>query len=127
MSNVYNNILQPNDHDESISDDLLLKYAKGHATPEEQYLVELYISNQNMEADAIEGIHMYTETTLTSDDDIYKEINALKEHVQIMVHKKKERRSKRKWKDGMQNYTVAFVLLLIVIVAFYIVKKLLVK
>ncbi len=123
MSNIYNNILQPDEHNETISDELLLKYANGQATPEEQYLVELYISNQEMEADAIEGIHTYKET----DQDINKDIDALRDSIQKMVHKKKERRLRRKWKDSTQHYMVAFVLLLVAIAAFYLIKILLIK
>jgi hypothetical protein len=123
MSDNYNNILQPNEHNEIISDELLLKYTKGEATPEEQYLVELHISNHEMEADAIEGITVYAD----KNNDIHKDVGALKENLQKMVAKNKERRLKRKWKDSTQSYVVAFILLLTAVAAFYLIKVVLTK
>jgi hypothetical protein len=115
MDSNLKNIIQTSP--QTIDDALLLKYSEGKANAEEQYLVEQFLNEDSIENDALEGIALINNTAETNAIS-----DGLKAYIKSLIHKKKERKSKRTFKENWMVYVIAISLFLLVIVSYLVIR-----
>jgi len=115
MSQHDNKINAHTDSHQSLSDEQLMAYTEGKLSPEEQREIEELMSEDCAEADALEGLQMLhpTETKKT-----IAELQR-KLHTEILRHNPKR---KGKFSDDFWSYVAIFVILLLMLVGYVVVR-----
>ena len=101
-----------------LPDDMLLAYIEGALPPEQQHEIEMWLGQEGMESDAIEGLRSLSpaETRNT----VTRLNHRLKKAITV------RKRSRRYIKEGPWSYLAVIVILLLVVLA-YIVLRMVVK
>jgi hypothetical protein len=113
--NIFNN-------KDNISETLMLKYLEGKASPEEQWQVEQALSQEGLEADAVEGLQQFNDKA-----QIQKSVSALQEQLHTITQKNRNRKKQRKFKDNPWNYIIVAFILILITMGYYIIKQLFLK
>ncbi|MCA0395977.1 MAG: hypothetical protein LCH51_01125 [Bacteroidetes bacterium] len=100
-----------------VDNQLLMDYLSGKLKQEEQHLVEEWLTDNPFAADAIEGLQTYG-----NKEDINEVVNQLNKELRQYLQNKRERREKRRWKDNPLTYLAVVLLLVLIIIAYYIVR-----
>jgi ferric-dicitrate binding protein FerR (iron transport regulator) len=115
MSDQQDILFPGNTEGKKLSEEKLQAYADGALSPADQHEVELWLANEGMEGDAIEGLR-----TLNAGE-IKHSVGRINHRLQKNILKKKWRR--RPLNTGQLTWVAVIVILLLVILAFIIVRK----
>jgi hypothetical protein len=97
-----------------LPDDMLIAYLEGVLPPEQQHEIEKWLSEEGMESDAIEGLK-----TLPHADTLHT-VNRLNNRLKKeLAHRK---RSRRYIKEGPWSYLAVVVILLLVVLAYIVLR-----
>lgn len=109
LNNIWNN-----DQGE-LSEEMLKKYIEGKLTPEQQYEVEQYLSEDSLEADVIEGLK-----SVSSNDarELTARINYKLQH----ELKTKKYRNNNLFADNKWTWMAILIVLLLAIMGYWLVK-----
>ena len=116
MSNDLLNILSNSNKD--IDNQQLMDYLSGKLSGEEKFAVEKMMADNDFMNDAIEGLE-----TVGNKKDIQVYVEELNANLQKSLSKKKQRRMKRKLREGPWGYVAILLILLLCIAGYLIVKK----
>jgi anti-sigma factor RsiW len=105
--------LQP-DKDSRLQEDRLLAYLDGKLSPAEQHEVELWLADEGMESDALEGLEQMAAS------DRVRSIKKLNHQLTKTVIKRS--RGRRKPKNDIYVLAAVFLILLLAAVAFLVIK-----
>ncbi len=97
-----------------LSEDKLMAYLEGKLSATEQHEVELWLADEGMESDAVEGLR-----TLKTDDTIYT-VNKLKHDLHKKITGKKRRR--RQLKTDHFTWIAIAIILLLTVVAYIVIQ-----
>lgn len=112
-----NNImpLDSGSENKRLPEDKLLAYLEGRLTPEEQREVELFLAEEGMESDAIEGLHEL------KPDVTQHSVNRLNHNLRkTLLGKKRQRRT---LKYDQFSWIAIVIILLLIVVAYIVVRK----
>ena len=109
------NILSESNKD--IDNQMLMDYLSGTLRQDEQHLVEEWLVDNPFAADAMEGLQSYS-----NKDDLRKAVNQLNLELKQYLQSKRDRREKRRWKDNPVIYLAVGLILVLVVVAYYLIK-----
>lgn len=104
-----------NNSKDRLPEEKLKAYLEGKLSPEEQHEVEVWLTDEGMEADALEGLRTLP---VSESAEIAKRINYTLQHE---LHKKARRRSKV-IKDNNWAWIAAIILLLLCIIAYAVIQ-----
>ncbi len=109
----------PQDSKGRIPEDKLLAYLEGRLSPEEQRQVELWLSEEGMEADAVEGLQQIPAG----------EVRQSVEKLNYQLRKKLKAKDRRRAKPIMGNRwaIIAIILILLLAVVGYLILKMMVR
>ena len=116
MNNVLNILANSN---KDIDNQLLMDYISGRLSNADQHAVEEWLEENQFAADAIEGLQQFG-----SQDQLQDYVVQLNRELKQYLQQKKQRRDTRYWKDKHWTYTAIIFILLIIIIAFVIIKML---
>lgn len=110
------NILSNSNKD--IDNQKLMDYLSGKLSEEERNEVERWMADSDFSDDAMEGLSQFKQPQAIEQyvDDLHKSL-------QQQLQKKKKRREKRKLKEAPWIYLAAFIILLLAIITYVILKK----
>ena len=115
MSEVNNILSEGNDGKKRLSDDKLMAYLEGKLSPAEQHEVELWLADEGMESDALEGLQkLKPEETMHS-------VNKLNHGLRKNLKGKK--RGRRKPSSDQFTWIAIAIILLLVVVAYIVVSR----
>lgn len=103
-----------------VDQELLLQYLQGKLTEEQRYEIEKLLIDNDFESDAQEGLQQVTDKK-----QIRYMVDMLNRDLQKKIEKKKARREKLKLKEDYQVYIVATILILLIIISYFIIRRLL--
>ena len=109
-----NDILE-NSGKKRIPEDKLMAYIEGKLSPAEQREVELWLADEGMESDAMEGLQ-----TLKPQDTVHS-VNKLNHSLRKAISGKK--RGRRKPNTDQFTWLAIFIVLLLIVVAYIVVRK----
>ena len=116
--NDANNILSTgagNGGKKRLPEDKLIAYIEGKLSPAEQHEVELWLADEGMESDALEGLHkLKPEETMHS-------VNKLNHHLHNALLSKKRKR--RQPKTDQFTWIAIAIILLLIVVAYIVIRK----
>ncbi len=104
-----------NDNNGRLPEDKLIAYLEGRLTAEEQHEVELWLAEEGMEADALEGLKN------VPTNDTQQVVSRLNRDLHSKVAKNYRRRS-RPIRDNKWAMVAVLLILLFAIVAYIIIK-----
>ncbi len=105
------------DNNKDIDNRLLVDYLDGKLNREEQHLVEEWLTDNPFAADAIEGLQQYG-----SREELNATVGQLNKELRQYLQNRKARREKRRWKDNPLLYITVAVLLVLIVIAYYVVR-----
>lgn len=110
------NILSHSNKD--IDNQKLMDYLSGKLSEEDKHEVERWMAESDFSDDAMEGLSQFRQPRAIEQyvDDLHKSLNQ-------QLLRKKKRREKRKLKETPWIYLAAFIILLLAIITYVIVKK----
>lgn len=112
------NILTPdpgNGGKKRLSEDKLMAYLEGTLPPAEQHEVELWLADEGMESDALEGLRKLKH------NDMLHSVNKLNHHLRKTIFSKKRKR--RKLGSDQFTWVAVLIILLLAIVAYLVIRK----
>ncbi|HWK08211.1 MAG TPA: hypothetical protein VNS58_31500 [Puia sp.] len=118
MSNDLLNILSNSNKD--IDNQQLMDYLSGKLSGEEKFAVEKMMADNDFMNDAVEGLE-----TIENKKDIQVYVDQLNASLQKSLSKKKQRRLKRRLREGPWGYFAILLIILLCIAAYLIVRKVL--
>lgn len=98
-----------------LSEEMLKKYIEGKLTPEQQYEVEQYLSEDSLEADAIEGLK-------SVDSNDARELTARINYKLQHELKTKKYRNNNLFGDNKWTWVAILIVLLLTILGYWLVK-----
>ncbi len=109
-----NNISPFGEGKQKLSEDMLLAYLEGKLSPAEQHEVELWLAEEGMESDAMEGLKALQphETKHT--------VNKLKHELRKTMTGKKRKR--RPFKPDVTQWIAIGIILLLAVVAYIVIR-----
>lgn len=119
MSDNFKNIL--NNSNKDISSQQLMEYLRNQLSKDEAHSIEQQMADDEFVNDAIEGLQ-----TVQEPNKIPLHLAELNQHLQQQLTKNNDRK-KRRWKDNPLNYLYIAVLLMLLIVSFFALKKMMKK
>jgi len=111
-------ILSNNNKD--IDQQRLMDYLQGKLSPEESHEVEKMMAENDLVGDAMEGLQ-----DIPNKRDIQTYVEQLNRGLQKSLTKKRQRRKKRRLKEGPWGYVAIIVIVMLCIAAYYVVRKVL--
>src|SRR5882762_2659127 len=118
MNNDLLNILSNSNKD--IDNQQLMDYLSGKLSGEEKFAVEKMMADNDFMNDAVEGLE-----TIENKKDIQVYVDQLNASLQKSLSKKKQRRLKRRLREGPWGYFAILLIILLCIAAYLIVRKVL--
>jgi hypothetical protein len=112
------NILSNSNKD--IDNQLLMDYLSGKLSAEKNHEVEKMMAGNDLFNDALEGLQQ-----IRDKKDIQTYVEQLNRDLQKSLTKKRQRREKRKLKEGLWGYIAVIVIIMLCIAGYYVVKKIL--
>ncbi|MBN9383984.1 MAG: hypothetical protein J0H74_24745 [Chitinophagaceae bacterium] len=109
-------ILSNNNKD--IDHEQLMAYLQGQLSAEENHEVEKMMAENELLNDAVEGLQ-----GIRDKRDIQTYVELLNRDLQKGLTKKRQRREKRKLKEGPWGYVAVIVIIMLCIAAYYVVRK----
>jgi anti-sigma factor RsiW len=106
-----------NSNKEDINHQQLMDYLEGKLSAGESHEVEKMMADNELLNDAMEGLQGMRER------DIQTYVEQLNRGLQKSLTKKRQRREKRKLKEGPWGYVAIIVIIMLCIAAYYVVKK----
>lgn len=116
MNNDLLNILSNSNKD--IDNQKLMDYLSGKLTAQEKHEVEQWMIDNEFANEAMEGLEQ-----LAGKKNIQGYVDQLNKELHQYISKKKERRTKRKIDNSMWVYVAIIFILLIVILAYMVIKR----
>ena len=98
----------------------LMDYLQGKLSPEESHEVEKMMAENDLVGDAMEGLQ-----DIPNKRDIQTYVEQLNRGLQKSLTKKRQRREKRRLKEGPWGYVAIIVIVMLCIAAYYVVRKVL--
>lgn len=118
MQEDLKNILK--NEDTPLPPEKVMKYLQGELSDAESYEIEMQLNNNDFDNDALEGLEAINDK---------KQINFIVEKLNNDLKKrtreKKQRREKLKIPDQSWMYISTLILLLLIVISFFIIKRLL--
>lgn len=111
------NILSNSNKD--IDNQKLMDYLSGKLSEKEKHEVEKWMADNDFSTEALEGLEQFKDRT-----DLQNYVDQLNKDLNSYLRVKKQRREKRKIKDAPWVYYTIFILLLLIIIAYLVIKKL---
>jgi anti-sigma factor RsiW len=96
----------------------LMDYLQGKLSPEESHEVEKMMAENDLLNDAMEGLQ-----DIRNKRDIQTYVEQLNRGLQKSLTKKRQRREKRRLKEGPWGYVAVIVIIMLCIAAYYVVRK----
>ena len=112
------NILSNSNKD--IDNQLLMDYLSGKLSAEKSHEVEKMMADNELFNDALEGLQQ-----IRDKKDIQTYVEQLNRDLQKSLTKKRQRREKRKLKEGLWGYVAVIVIIMLCIAGYYVIKKIL--
>ena len=113
-----NNILSPTpggNGKERLPEDKLMAYLEGKLPPHEQHEVELWLSEEGMESDAVEGLRKLDPLEARSS------VHKLDLHLRKAVLNKK--RARRRSNNDQFTWIAIAIILLLIVVAYLVIRR----
>ena len=113
-----NDILTPgqgNGGKERLSEDKLMAYLDGKLSAAEQHEVELWLADEGMESDALEGLRELAH------EDTRHSVNMLNRNLRKTIFSKK--RERRQLKPDQFTWVAILITLLLVVLAYIVIRK----
>ncbi len=110
------NILANSNKD--IDNQKLMDYLSGQLSESEKHEVERWMADNEFSEEAMEGLQQFKEPKA-----LQTYVEALHKNLNKQLEQKKIRREKRKIKDAPWLYLTAFLILLIAVIAYIVIKK----
>ncbi|MCF8450277.1 MAG: hypothetical protein K9G49_10450 [Taibaiella sp.] len=101
---------------DSLKEEKLLAYLEGKLPPEEQHEVETWLADEGMESDAVDGLQELANVERT------QSINSLNNRLRKTVGRKT--RKTRKLKTDVNLLAAVLIILLIIVVAYCVIRYL---
>jgi len=98
-----------------LSEDKLMAYMAGALPPAEQHEVELWLANEGMESDAVEGLRTLQQA------EVKHAVNQLNHNLRKAILKKKRRR--KPLDTGQFTWIAVAIILLLIVLAFIVIRK----
>lgn len=117
MNNDLLNILSNSNKD--IDNQKLMDYLSGKLSVEEKYDVERWMADNDFSGEAMEGLQQFKEPGV-----LPSYIELLHKDLQKQLQERKKRKEKRKIKEAPWLYVSVFLILLLAIIAYFIIKRL---
>ena len=117
MNNDLLNILSNSNKD--IDNQKLMDYLSGKLHDQEKNEVERWIASNDFSEEAMEGLQQFKDPQA-----LQAYVSILHKHLQSQLQQKRENRKRRKIKEAPWLYLSAFLILLLAIIAYLIIKKL---
>jgi anti-sigma factor RsiW len=111
------NILSNSNKD--IDNQKLMDYLSGKLSEKEKHEVEKWMSDNDFSTEALEGLEQFKDRS-----DLQNYVDQLNKDLNSYLRVKKQRREKRKIQDAPWVYYTIFILLLLMIIAYLVIKKL---
>lgn len=102
-----------------IDQEKLIQYLNRHLTDEEQHTVEMMMNEDDFLSDAVEGLQ-----TLENKENISLHVQQLNEGLKKQLGSKSRRRKKRKIEDQPWIYYSIVIILVLIVIAWLVIKKL---
>jgi len=115
MSAVSNIFSSEGEHSKKLSSERLQAYLEGKLSPDEQYEVELWLSEEGMENDAVEGLQALP----------VKDIRRSVRHLDRQLNKYLIARRRRYYKDNNWAWIAIIVILLCCVLAYTVIHYIL--
>lgn len=106
------------DNNKDIDHRQLMDYLEGKLSAGENHEVEKMMAENDLLNDAMEGLQ-----GIQDKRDIQTYVEQLNRGLQKSLSKKRQRREKRKLKEGPWGYVAIIVIIMLCIAAYYVVKK----
>ena len=116
MSNDLLNILSNSNKD--IDNQKLMDYLSGKLSDQEKHEVEMWMVDNDFENEALEGLQQ-----MGSNKKLEGYVDQLNKELSTYIKDKKNRREKRKIETGFWSYIAIAFILIIVVIAYVIIKK----
>lgn len=116
MNNDLLNILSNSNKD--IDNQKLMDYVAGKLSETEKNEVERWMADNEFAAEAMEGLEQFS-----SKKDIGGYVDQLNKELNQYIKQKKNRRERRKLKEQPWTYLAIFLVLVLVVIAYVIIKK----
>lgn len=110
-----NNILSTGGGKRRLPEDKLMAYLEGKLSAAEQHEVELWLADEGMESDALEGLRK-----LKPQEAIHS-VNKLNHHLHKTLLNKKRKR--RRPKTDQFTWIAIAIILLLIVVAYIVIRK----
>ncbi len=96
----------------------LMDYLSSRLSKEQQHEVEKNMAADDFVNDAVEGLQQINSTKKMQEfaDDLNREL-------QKQIEKNKKRKNKRRWKDAPNTYIIILLLLTLMLICFFVIKK----
>jgi len=117
MNNDLLNILSNSNKD--IDNQKLMDYLSGKLPEQEKHEVEKWMSDNDFANEAMEGLQHFN-----TKKDLQVYVDQLNKELNQYIQQKKKRREKRKIKDAPWLYVTIFLLLTLVVIAYFIIQQL---
>ena len=117
MNNNLLNILSNSNKD--IDNQKLMDYLSGKLPEKEKQEVEQWMADNDFSDEAMEGLQQFKKPR-----DLQTYVDALHKDLNKHLQQKKKRMEKRKIKEAPWIYLTLFILLLLVVLAYVVIKKL---
>lgn len=116
MNNLLNILANSN---KDIDNQLLMDYISGRLSNADQHAVEEWLEENQFAADALEGLQQFG-----NQDQLQEYVVQLNRELKQYLAQKKQRRDTRYWKDKHWTYTAIIFILLVIIIAFVMIRML---
>ncbi len=120
MSNDLFNILTNSNKD--IDNQKLMDYVSGKLSEQEKHEVEVWINENDFANEAVEGLEKFSDKK-----DLQNYVDQLNKELNQYIQEKKNRRLRKKIMDDPSIYVTVFVLLLLIVVGYFVIRLLIAK
>jgi len=110
------NILSNSNKD--IDNQQLMDYLSGKLSDKEKHALEQQMVDSDLLSDAVEGLEKFGDKK-----DVQSYVEQLNAALQKGLQKKRQRREKRRWKDNLWGYVAVFLILIVCIAAYYVIRR----
>lgn len=105
-----------------IDQETLLLYLQGKLSDEQKHEVEKKLADNDFDSDAMDGLEEFKDK-----QQIAYTVEMLNRDLKKRVEKKKQRRAKMALKDQSWLYIAVFIVILLVIICYIIIRKMMLK
>ena len=116
MSKDLLNILSNSNKD--IDNQKLMDYISGKLSAEEKHEVEQWMIDNNFESEAIEGIQK-----VKNQKELQAYVDQLNKDLHSYISQKRQRREKRKIREAPWAYLAVFLILILIIIAYFVIQQ----